>query len=201
MLNQKTDNRSPLSSECSLFELETFFNRSALDKDSFLASGDPSCCFTNDDSMVHDQDEVSVIETKSHPWNTFVPSHASDSSAATLSGGYRLSSAASCSLGNVPLCCLHAAFMCSCYCDLSTTVSLKWSDISCQVRVVCVLISELINFHSSHYWSQNRFILSDKDLGNINISLWTGLRGEAVIANCVRMDGGETRIRQEVQVN
>ncbi|XP_072239776.1 uncharacterized protein [Leuresthes tenuis] len=99
MLNQKTDNRSPLSSECSLFELETFFNRWAPDKDSLLTSGDPSSCLTNDDSMVHDQDEVSVIETKSHPWNTFVPSHAADSSAATLSGEYRLSSAASCPLG------------------------------------------------------------------------------------------------------
>ncbi|KAM4583892.1 uncharacterized protein PAE49_003684 [Odontesthes bonariensis] len=99
MLNNKTNSMSSLSSECSLFELETFFNRWAPDKDSLLASGDPSCCFTNDDSMVDDQDEVSVVEIKSHPWNTFVPSHASDSSATTLSGGYRLSSAASSSVG------------------------------------------------------------------------------------------------------
>ncbi|XP_032380401.1 zinc finger and BTB domain-containing protein 49 [Etheostoma spectabile] len=59
---QRSNNNNPLSSEYSLFELETFFTRWAPDRDS--AGSGPSCPFTTDNPAQSDQDEV-IIEGQS----------------------------------------------------------------------------------------------------------------------------------------
>ncbi|KAF1395686.1 hypothetical protein PFLUV_G00014250 [Perca fluviatilis] len=59
---QRSSNNNPLSSEYSLFELETFFTRWAPDSDA--AGSGPSCPFTTDDPAENDQDDV-IIEGQS----------------------------------------------------------------------------------------------------------------------------------------
>ncbi|XP_034543440.1 zinc finger protein 853-like isoform X1 [Notolabrus celidotus] len=56
--------RNPLSSEYSLFDLETFFTRWAPDSGSLSAPGGPSCSFSNDDSAEGEQDGVIIVESE-----------------------------------------------------------------------------------------------------------------------------------------
>lgn len=61
---QRSSNNNPVTSEYSLFELETFFTRWAPDNDSASAPVGPSCSFTTDDSAECTKDEVIVVETE-----------------------------------------------------------------------------------------------------------------------------------------
>ncbi|XP_041822736.1 fez family zinc finger protein erm isoform X1 [Chelmon rostratus] len=95
---QRCSNNNPLTSEYSLFELETFFTRWAPDNDSVSASsasGGPSCSFTTDDSAECDQDGVIIVETERQPQRVLQPPQASVSSAMRMSGGQTFSSASS----------------------------------------------------------------------------------------------------------
>nr|XP_019939593.1 PREDICTED: transcription factor Sp2-like [Paralichthys olivaceus] len=83
---QRSSNSTTLSSEYSLFELETFFTHWAPDNDSVSAPGGPSCSFSIDDSAEFDPDGVTIVEAEP-----------SVSSAVRISGGQSLSSAAGCS--------------------------------------------------------------------------------------------------------
>ncbi|KAK2919584.1 hypothetical protein Q8A73_003955 [Channa argus] len=83
---RSTNKEIPLTSEYSLFELETFFTRWAPDNDSVLGAGGPSCSFTTDDSAKSDKDAVIVLETEP-----------SVSSAVRLGGRQSLLSASGCS--------------------------------------------------------------------------------------------------------
>ncbi|XP_029989101.1 transcription factor Sp4 isoform X3 [Sphaeramia orbicularis] len=58
----KSCNSNPLSSEYSLFELETFFTRWAPDSDS--APSGPSCSFSTDESAECEQDEVIILKSE-----------------------------------------------------------------------------------------------------------------------------------------
>ncbi|KAM3624352.1 uncharacterized protein V6R79_022345 [Siganus canaliculatus] len=60
----KSSNIKPLSSEYSLFELETFFTRWAPDGDSVSTLGGPSASFTADDSADSEQDGVIIVEAE-----------------------------------------------------------------------------------------------------------------------------------------
>ncbi|KAM9363214.1 uncharacterized protein ABDE67_014264 [Symphorus nematophorus] len=82
--------RSSLSSEYSLFELETFFTRWAPDSDSASAPGGPSCSFPTDDSEECDQDGVIIVE--SEPQHVLPPPQSSASSAGRMGGGQSFSS-------------------------------------------------------------------------------------------------------------
>ncbi|KAE8301115.1 hypothetical protein D5F01_LYC01275 [Larimichthys crocea] len=61
---QRSSNDNPLSSEYSLFELETFFTRWAPDSDSVSAPAGPLCSFTTEDSAECDQDGVIIVESE-----------------------------------------------------------------------------------------------------------------------------------------
>ncbi|XP_040892970.1 zinc finger E-box-binding homeobox 1 [Toxotes jaculatrix] len=80
---QRPSNSNPLTSEYSLFELETFFTRWAPVNDSTSAPGGSSSSLTTDDSAECDQDGVIIVETEP-----------SGSSAVRMSGGQSVSSAA-----------------------------------------------------------------------------------------------------------
>ncbi|KAI9527931.1 hypothetical protein NQZ68_025973 [Dissostichus eleginoides] len=62
---QRSSTSTPLSSEYSLFELETFFTRWAPDSDS--ASRGPSFPLPADDSAECDQDAVIIVESETQP--------------------------------------------------------------------------------------------------------------------------------------
>ncbi|XP_044041590.1 fez family zinc finger protein erm [Siniperca chuatsi] len=87
---QRSSNNNPLSSEYSLFELETFFTRWAPDNDSVSAPGGPSCSFTTDDSAERDQDGVIIVETEPQPHHVLQPPQGSVSSAVRTSGGVHI---------------------------------------------------------------------------------------------------------------
>ncbi|KAI3353231.1 hypothetical protein L3Q82_019269, partial [Scortum barcoo] len=93
--NPKTQERSstnnPLSSEYSLFELETFFTRWAPDNDSGSTPGGPSCSFTTDDSAECDQDGVIIVEAEPQPQHVLQAPQGSGSSV-KMSGGRSFSS-------------------------------------------------------------------------------------------------------------
>uniref|UniRef100_A0A8C4EY78 Uncharacterized protein n=1 Tax=Dicentrarchus labrax TaxID=13489 RepID=A0A8C4EY78_DICLA len=89
--NTQQRSNNPLSSEYSLFELETFFTRWAPDNDSVSAPGGPSCSLTADDSAECDQDGVIIVETE--PQHVSQPAQGSISSAGRVSGGQSFSSA------------------------------------------------------------------------------------------------------------
>ncbi|XP_038589535.1 transcription factor Sp4 [Micropterus salmoides] len=84
---RRSSNNNPLSSEYSLFELETFFTRWAPEKDSSSPPGGPSCSFTTDDSAECDQDGVIIVDTEPQPQHVLQPPHGSVSSAVRMSGG------------------------------------------------------------------------------------------------------------------
>ncbi|XP_026159672.1 sal-like protein 3 [Mastacembelus armatus] len=84
---QRSNNINPITSKCSLFELETFFTHWAPDNDSVSGPG-PSCSFTTDNAVQCDTNGVTVIEREP-----------SDVSAVRMSGGQRLSSVAGRSTG------------------------------------------------------------------------------------------------------
>ncbi|XP_035515455.1 uncharacterized protein LOC118326548, partial [Morone saxatilis] len=86
--NTQQRSNNPLSSEYSLFELETFFTRWAPDNDSVSA---PSCSLTTDDSAECDQDGVIIVETE--PQHVSQPAQGSMSSAERVNGGQVFSSA------------------------------------------------------------------------------------------------------------
>ncbi|XP_029289004.1 fez family zinc finger protein erm [Cottoperca gobio] len=87
---QRSSNKNPLSSEYSMFELETFFTRWAPDNDSVSACSGSSCLFTTDDSAECDKDGVIIVETETqHPP---VPPQGSVSLAVKMSGGQSFSS-------------------------------------------------------------------------------------------------------------
>lgn len=90
---QRSSNSNPLSSEYSLFELETFFTRWAPDNDSVSTPGGPSCSFTTDDSAECDQDGVIVVEAEPQPQHVLQPPQGSASSSVKMSGGQSFSSA------------------------------------------------------------------------------------------------------------
>ncbi|XP_076585096.1 uncharacterized protein LOC143319771 [Chaetodon auriga] len=90
---QRSSNNNPLTSEYSLFELETFFTRWAPDNDSVSASSGPSCSFTTDDSAGCDQDGVIIVETEPQPQHVLQTQQGSVSSAMRMSGGQSFSSA------------------------------------------------------------------------------------------------------------
>ncbi|XP_042248516.1 Krueppel-like factor luna isoform X1 [Thunnus maccoyii] len=78
---QRSSNSNPLSSEYSLFELETFFTRWAPDNDSATAPAAPSCSFTTDDSAECDQNGVIIADTHLQPQRVLQPPQGSASSA------------------------------------------------------------------------------------------------------------------------
>lgn len=90
---QRSSNNNPLSSEYSLFELETFFTRWAPDNDSVLTPSGPSCSFTADDSEECDQDGVIIVEAEPQPQHVLQPPQGSVSSAVKMSGGQSFPSA------------------------------------------------------------------------------------------------------------
>ncbi|XP_053275139.1 zinc finger protein 768 isoform X2 [Pleuronectes platessa] len=83
---QRSSNSLSLSSESSLFEIETFFTRRAPDHDSVSTPGGPSCSFSIDDSVEFDTEGVTIVEAEP-----------SVSLAVRISGGQSLSPAAGCS--------------------------------------------------------------------------------------------------------
>lgn len=87
---QRASNHNALSSEYSLFELETFFTRWAPDGDSVSARGGPSCSFATGDSAECDQDGVVIVETEPRPQHVLQPAQGS---AVRLSEGHSFSSA------------------------------------------------------------------------------------------------------------
>ncbi|XP_008295525.1 zinc finger protein 1 [Stegastes partitus] len=90
---QRCSNSNPLSSEYSLFELETFFTRWAPDNDPASAPNGQSCAFTSDESAECDQDGIIIVETQSQCRPALQPPHTTASSAARLTGGQNSSSA------------------------------------------------------------------------------------------------------------
>nr|XP_046256292.1 zinc finger and SCAN domain-containing protein 12 [Scatophagus argus] len=88
---QRSTNHNPLSSEYSLFELETFFTRWAPDNDSVSAPGGPSCSFTTNDSAECDQDGVIIVEAAPQAQHVLQPPQGA--SAVRMSGGQSCSSA------------------------------------------------------------------------------------------------------------
>ncbi|KAM7418298.1 hypothetical protein PAMA_015759 [Pampus argenteus] len=93
---QRSSNNNLLSSEYSLFELETFFNRWAPDNDSALAPAAPSCSFTTDDSAECDQNGVIVIDAQPQPQDVLQPPQ-DPASSAVRSGGQSIQSLSSAS--------------------------------------------------------------------------------------------------------
>ncbi|KAM8772424.1 uncharacterized protein AB9X84_009572 isoform 1-T1 [Acanthopagrus schlegelii] len=89
---QRSNNNNPLSSEYTLFELETFFTRWAPDGDSVSTAGGPSCSFTVDDSSECDQDGVIIVESELQPQHVLQPPQGSVSSAVRMTGGQSISS-------------------------------------------------------------------------------------------------------------
>ncbi|XP_071378917.1 zinc finger protein 721-like [Centroberyx affinis] len=84
---QRSSNGNPLSSEYSLFELETFFTRWAPDSDSVSPPGGPSCSFAADDSAEREQDGVIIVEAEPQPPLILQPPQGSTSTTARMSGG------------------------------------------------------------------------------------------------------------------
>ncbi|XP_062243203.1 early growth response protein 1 isoform X1 [Platichthys flesus] len=82
----RSSNSLSLSSEYSLFEIETFFTRWAPDHDSVSTPSGPSCSFSIDDSVEFDIEGVTIVEAEP-----------SVSPAVRISGGQSLSPAAGCS--------------------------------------------------------------------------------------------------------
>ncbi|XP_042340816.1 transcription factor Sp2 [Plectropomus leopardus] len=89
---QQRPSNNPLSSEYSLFELETFFNRWAPDNESVSAHGGPPCPFTTDDSAEGDQDGVIIVESETKAQPVLQAPQGSVSSAGRRSGGQSFSS-------------------------------------------------------------------------------------------------------------
>ncbi|XP_037617406.1 fez family zinc finger protein erm isoform X2 [Sebastes umbrosus] len=90
---QRSSNNNPLSSEYSLFELETLFTRWAPENDSVAARRGPSCPLTTDDSAGEcDQDGVIIIKTEAQSQSVLKPAQDSVSSAVGMSGGQSFSS-------------------------------------------------------------------------------------------------------------
>ncbi|KAM7393495.1 hypothetical protein PAMP_020360 [Pampus punctatissimus] len=93
---QRSSNSNPLSSEYSLFELETFFTRWAPDNDSALAPAAPSCSFTTDDSAGCDQNGVIIIDAPPQPQHVLQPPQ-DQAFSAMRSGGHSSQSLSSAS--------------------------------------------------------------------------------------------------------
>ena len=83
---QRSTKSNQLSSEYSLFELETFFTRWAPDNDSAVAPIATSCSFTSDDSAECDQNGVIIVDTQLQPQHVLQSPQGSASSA-LRSGG------------------------------------------------------------------------------------------------------------------
>ncbi|XP_029908516.1 zinc finger protein 135 [Myripristis murdjan] len=83
---QRSNSSNPLSSEYSLFELETFFTRWAPDGDSVSPPDGPSCSFSADDTE-HEQDAVIIVESKPQTQLILQPAQGSASSTVRMSAG------------------------------------------------------------------------------------------------------------------
>uniref|UniRef100_UPI0037E841C1 uncharacterized protein n=1 Tax=Semicossyphus pulcher TaxID=241346 RepID=UPI0037E841C1 len=70
---RRTSTNHPLSSEYSLFELETFFTRWAPDTDSVSPPGGPSSSLLNEDSTECDQDGVIIVESEAQAQHALQP--------------------------------------------------------------------------------------------------------------------------------
>lgn len=101
---QRTNSNNPLSSEYSLFDLETLFTHWAPNNESVSASTGPPCSFTSHDLTESDQDGVIIIENQPESQQVIQTPHVTVSSAPRVNEGQTFSSAISCSVSQGNYC-------------------------------------------------------------------------------------------------